>query len=365
MISFPAGMAVQRPASSAVRLDPTEIHVWSIDLDDLDRGNDVAASLSAEEQARAERISPPAQRHRFIACRAAVRSILAGYLDRPAADVLIEQAAGGKPRLASADNPLDLRFNLTHSGPLAVLVVANGVEVGVDVEIVRPIRAFESMLARCLAPAEREAILQLPLASRDREFLRYWSHKEAYLKAVGEGIRRPLTSIVVDLGASPYWRVFDHSGIEETTESWLVEMEPQGDMVGALAWLDGSRRGIEVFTWASAGANPPDSPAPAVSRPAVPLPAAPLSAAAATPTAAPMTAEDVRDWIADYVARHLGVPSSSIDVAASFDSFALDSAIAIEMTGDLERLLGKAVDPMLVYDYPTIEKLADHLATRS
>lgn len=316
---------------------------------------DAVLSLSRDEQARAAEILLPEQRRRFIICHAAVRSILGSYLGRPAGDVSIEPSPGGKPRLAAGSNPLDLRFNLTHSGSLAVLAVASGVEVGVDVEMVRPIRAFESMLSRCLAPAEREVILQHPIASRDREFLRYWAHKEAYLKAVGEGIRRPLTSIVIDLGASPYWRVFDHSGIDGTTESWLVEMEPQGDMVGALAWLDGVRRGIEVFAWGEKGAS-----SPALRTPAAPPPSATAAAAVAV-----MTADDVRDWIADYIARHLGVPSASIDVAASFDSFALDSAIAIEMTGDLERLLGKAVDPMLVYDYPTIEKLADHLATRS
>lgn len=358
MISFPAGMAVQRPATTAVRLDPADIHVWWIDLAGPGAEIDVAPPLSREEQARAARILIPEQRRRFIACHSAVRSILGGYLGRPAVDVPIEAAAGGKPRIVAADNLLDLRFNLTHSGNLAVLVVAGGVEVGVDVESVRPIRAFESMLSRCLAPAEREAILQQPLASRDREFLRYWTHKEAYLKAVGDGLRRRLTSIVVDLGASPYWRVFDHSGIDGTSESWIVEMEPQGDMVGALAWLDGTRRGIDVFAWDATGAIPP---APT----ATTLPPASTAASDAAPLAAMMSAEDVGDWIADYIARHLGVPATSIDPAASFDSFALDSAIAIEMTGDLERLLGKAVDPMLVYDYPTIEKLAGHLATRS
>ena len=50
------------------------------------------------------------------------------------------------------------------------------------------------------------------------------------------------------------------------------------------------------------------------------------------------------------------------DVTIPFDNFALDSATAITMSGDLEDWLGRSVDPMLVYDYPTIADLAEHLA---
>lgn len=350
MISFPAGTAIDRRSNGPARLDRADVHIWSIDLSD-EVGD--PGCLSREELARAETILLPVHRRRFVACRSAVRSILGGYLGRPAPEVAIDTAKGGKPRVTADDNPLDLRFNLSHSGDLAVLVIASGVEVGIDVEAVRPIRAFERMVTRCLAPAEREAILHQPPAARDREFMRYWTHKEAYLKAQGAGIVRPLSSIVVDLGASPYWRVFDHSGVEEPSENWVVEMEPEGEMVGAVAWLDGTHRGIEVFAWNDGGSRAATAQ---TVRPArTPEPPAPPAA---------MSADGLADWLAGYIAKHLGVAADAIDAQASFESFALDSAVAIEMTGDLERLLGRSVDPMLVYDYPTIEKLADHLASR-
>jgi acyl carrier protein len=75
-------------------------------------------------------------------------------------------------------------------------------------------------------------------------------------------------------------------------------------------------------------------------------------------------AEEIQDWIVTYLARQMQVPADTIDISAPFDSLALDSATAIGMTGDLEQWLGRTIDPTVVYDYPTIEEIAEYLATR-
>jgi acyl carrier protein len=62
-----------------------------------------------------------------------------------------------------------------------------------------------------------------------------------------------------------------------------------------------------------------------------------------------------------YLARHLNVQPDEIDVTVPFEHFALDSAAAIEMTGDLEEWLAARVDPMMVYDYPTIKDMSHYL----
>lgn len=87
-------------------------------------------------------------------------------------------------------------------------------------------------------------------------------------------------------------------------------------------------------------------------------------AMASLPTrpATPRTAEEVQQWLVTYLARVLQKPPEEINVTVPFDDFALDSATAIGMTGDLEEWLGKHVDPTLVYDYPTIEQFSRFLA---
>jgi acyl carrier protein len=73
------------------------------------------------------------------------------------------------------------------------------------------------------------------------------------------------------------------------------------------------------------------------------------------------TAEEIQQWLIDYLARSLERSPDEIDVTVPFDDFALDSATAIGMTGELEDWLGKHVDPTLVYDYPTIEQFSQCL----
>ncbi len=74
------------------------------------------------------------------------------------------------------------------------------------------------------------------------------------------------------------------------------------------------------------------------------------------------TAEEIQEWMVSYLSKVLETSADAIDVTVPFDDFALDSATAIGMTGELEDWLGKPVDPTLVYDYPTVEQFSKCLA---
>jgi acyl carrier protein len=74
------------------------------------------------------------------------------------------------------------------------------------------------------------------------------------------------------------------------------------------------------------------------------------------------TRDEIEQWFVAYLADQLDLPADRIDVTVPFDDFALDSATAIAMTGDLEEWLGRSIDPTLVYDYPTIAEFSDYLA---
>jgi phosphopantetheinyl transferase len=134
------------------RLDPpaAEVHVWRGDLDEP------------------------------------LRRVLSRYLDLPPAEIRLADGEHGKPRPADPEN--GLRFNLSHSGSLALVAVALGREVGVDVEKLKPERDLVALAARALAPEEAAAVRAVTGADRVRVFYELWTRHEARLKCLGVGL---------------------------------------------------------------------------------------------------------------------------------------------------------------------------------
>lgn len=75
------------------------------------------------------------------------------------------------------------------------------------------------------------------------------------------------------------------------------------------------------------------------------------------------TAAEIQDWIVAYLADLLEIEPDEVDVTIAFDRYGLDSSAAVGMTGDLETWLGRELDPTLLYDYPTVEALVQHLSS--
>ena len=117
-------------------LSPAEIHLWCANLDDqksnLER---FLACLSEEEQQRAMRYHFESDRHRFVARRALLRSLLEQYLNIPAGDLLFLSNPYGRPFLDPKQAPAGLDFNLSHSNGIALFAFALQRQVGVDIEI--------------------------------------------------------------------------------------------------------------------------------------------------------------------------------------------------------------------------------------
>lgn len=75
-----------------------------------------------------------------------------------------------------------------------------------------------------------------------------------------------------------------------------------------------------------------------------------------------LTAEEIQTWIVGYLAESLEVEPDEIDVTLPFDNYGLDSAEVIELSGDLEDWLGRKINPTFLYNYPTVESLAQGIA---
>lgn len=172
-------------------------------------------------------------RDRFTIARATLRLLIAGYLGiRPGA---IEFTYGprGKPGLARTD----LTFNLAHSEDLAVYGFARGHEIGIDVERVREIPEMDRITGRFFAPEECAALASLPPRDRAQAFYLAWTRKEAYVKAVGDGLHIPLDSFSVTLRPAEPARLIGFDSGSKLAGDWnLHHLEPESGFVGAVAY---------------------------------------------------------------------------------------------------------------------------------
>jgi len=168
------------------RLDPPAagVHLWRGDLDE--QGWPGPDGLPEDERQRAAALLRPLARRRWVASRWLLRGVLARYLRRPAAEIRLETGEHGKPRLAGPWG--SLAFNLSHSEDLALIAVAAGREVGVDVERIVAERDPVALAEKGLGPEAAAAVTSAPESERSRFFHRRWADHEARLKCLGVGL---------------------------------------------------------------------------------------------------------------------------------------------------------------------------------
>ena len=168
---------------------PGEVHAWTVDLGGLEGEEaSLASVLSDAERARAGRFVDAAVGRRFVLTHGSLRWLLGGYLGLDAARIEFATGPQGKPVLAGEAATQGFRFNLSHSGDVAVIAIACGREVGIDVERPRPVASTLAIARRFFTTGEQAALMRLPAAARGRAFLACWTRKEAVMKAHGKGM---------------------------------------------------------------------------------------------------------------------------------------------------------------------------------
>jgi 4'-phosphopantetheinyl transferase len=184
-------------------IEPQEVHIWNADLQIGVRCQDELASvLTADERARAEQFHFARDRRRFIARRGYLRLLTERYLGLAPGDVRFSYSAAGKPFLARNSGGNELSFNMSDSGELAVYaftLAETSPAIGIDVEQIEPAVAQERIAEHFFSQYEIATLRALPATEQTQGFFNCWTRKEAYLKAVGDGLRLPLDQFDVSL----------------------------------------------------------------------------------------------------------------------------------------------------------------------
>jgi len=224
------------PEKPEVReLAANQIHVWRASLELapplLVR---MTSLLNGDERERAKRLHFVDDRKRFIASHGVVRLLLSSYLDRPAGEIRFECDSYGKPWIPQQRSDR-IEFSLSHSGELALVAVARGHRVGVDLELIRSNLEVQAIAKHSFAAEERLALARLSGEAQLTAFFTCWVRKEAYLKGLGFGLNVPLDSFDVS-PALDLDRIAVRSLGGERREIWsLIKVAPGPGYVGALA----------------------------------------------------------------------------------------------------------------------------------
>jgi 4'-phosphopantetheinyl transferase len=238
----PTFPALWRPAPEEIAPAHDEVVLVATSLD-LENHRLVAmrASFSGREEDRFQSFATDALRSRWGTARGILREVLGRALACAPAQVEFRYGPHGKPQLAESP----LRFNISHTGALAVIAVAQ-VEVGVDVELPRS-RRSDAIARRFYAPGEIERLFaETDPARREDAFFRLWTCKEAFLKATGEGLSRSTRSYEIALDPP---HLLWATGIPDAAHRYSVHPLDVGDPYRGALLVEAPRASLRHYLW--------------------------------------------------------------------------------------------------------------------
>lgn len=225
------------PAPERFTLDGDEVHVWNTALDQSPSTIETLFSiLTPDEQDRAAKYYFRKDCEHYIVARGVLRTILGRYLNMASERLRFRYGPFGKPALISDSGANELRFNVAHSGGIALYAFSRERELGIDIEHMRENFDYLEIAKHYFSRSEISTLRTLPAEAQARAFFNCWTRKEAYLKAHGAGLSFPLDRFDVSLAPgepAALLRVDDDS---EAASNWsLQELSVDSGYVAALA----------------------------------------------------------------------------------------------------------------------------------
>jgi len=193
------------PAPALSALSCGEAHLWYVHPEQATHPDllaDYQDLLSPPERLRQQSFAFARDAHQYLVTRALVRLALSRYAPVPPRDWEFSTNAWGKPEIMAPAGTPPLRFNVSHTRGLIVCAITLGIEVGVDVECLERTPLSLEVAERFFAPSEAACLRQIPAERRWETFLDFWTLKEAYIKARGQGLNLPLEDFAFHLDPS-------------------------------------------------------------------------------------------------------------------------------------------------------------------
>ncbi len=235
-----------RTPPAGLTLADDEVHIWHTGLDLPEAFvYDLEQILSEDELDRARRFHFPKDRRHFTVAHGRLRAILGLYLDAPPSHIGFRYNRYGKPSLAESA----IYFNLSHSGGRALYAFTRRAEIGVDIERIRTDVEYAQIAEKFFSPRENAALRTLYAHQQPLAFFNCWTRKEAFIKAIGEGVSFPLDQFDVSLVPGEPARLLTIRGDARVAAGWQLEELDVGDGYAAAYAMQSTGCQLKCWQW--------------------------------------------------------------------------------------------------------------------
>ncbi len=217
-------------------LSKNQVHVWQVKTSDFyNKVKEFECLLNETEKKRVSQFKYEDSKNNFIVCRGALRFLLSQYLDENPALIGILQNPDGKPALADEYHQHDLEFNISHSNEICLIAFSQNLELGIDVEALKPLVDLEDMAKSFLSERELAAFYSCSPEHKLAMFYDLWSAKEALLKAIGCGLMvQPRQIEIHEIRDKKRFSIQHRSNVIDIPH---LEMNELNGIDGYAAWL--------------------------------------------------------------------------------------------------------------------------------
>ncbi len=238
-------MTIWSPPTDDLILADDAVHVWRASLEvSSNRLQQLRECLTEDELSRANRFVFEKDRNHYITARGQLRELLSRYLSQKPADFRFEYTAHGKPSLIG-DHALN--FNLSHSGKLVLYAITRRRRLGIDIELMRPDFSGVEIAEHYFSKNEVAVFQRLPQNLRADAFFTCWTRKEAYIKAIGEGLSCPLDSFDVAFAPGEAPKLLANRINPDEVSRWSMVDFAAGDGYKAAMCIEGLN--LQVSSW--------------------------------------------------------------------------------------------------------------------
>lgn len=236
-----------KPPPNNLTLKSIETHIWRANLD---KNNSnfafLKTHLTKDEVEYAKRFKFKKHSNRFIIARGILRSLLGRYLEVTPRKIKIEYSDYGKPHF---QNEKAINFNISHSKQMAVFAFSKYCNIGIDIEFINKKIEFDEIAKRFFSKNEVKTLNSLSDKDKVIGFYNCWTRKEAFIKAVGEGLSFPLDKFEVSLEPEKPAKIIKINCPQQDVSKWSIyAIKPEHNFVGSCV-LEGSIERIKYWNW--------------------------------------------------------------------------------------------------------------------